>query len=240
LNKSKIFKQENQGVASARNFGIKKAVGKWIALLDQDDLWLENKLQIQYEATQKNPKAKWHYSAFVRFYADGREKLKDDGSNDRLKTLERMLSGKLFVPPSTVLLLKEVFNKNGGFDSKFIPSDEWDFFLKLAENYDNGYSKKVLVRFPSHPTSTGKRQKHKIFKAQKIVLENHSKKVAEIVSTSVIKKRKANILWHLGNESKLAGNKKEAQIYFWEAVKTNPTRVKLLLAWAKKYFVFIK
>ncbi len=154
-------------------------------------------------------------------------------SADSLKTLERMLSGNLFVPPSTVLVLKKVFEEIGGFDSKFIPSDEWDFFLKLAENYQNGYSEEILVRFPSHLTSTAKRQKRKIFEAQKIVIENHAKKVSGIICNSIIKKRKANILWHLGKESEEAGDKKVARKYYWEAVKINPTRIKLLVAWIK-------
>ncbi len=233
LQNFKIVKQENQGVAAARNNGIEKASGKWIALLDQDDLWQPEKLEIQHEAIQKFPEASWHYSAFVRFYADGREKIKNDGSNDRLETLERMLSGKLFVPPSTVLVLKKVCEEMGGFDSKFIPSDEWDFFLKLAEKFKNSYSEKVLVRFPSHLTSTGKRQKRKIFEVQKVVIENHAKKVSGIICNSIIKKRKANILWHLGKECEDVGEKEAARKYYWEAVKTNPKRTKLLIAWMK-------
>ncbi len=233
LQNLKIIKQENQGVAAARNLGIQKSNGKWIALLDQDDLWLPEKLEIQNEAISENPEASWHYSAFARFYADGREKIKNNGSADRLKTLERMLSGKLFVPPSTVLVLKKIFEEIGGFDSKFIPSDEWDFFLKLAEKYKNSYSEKVLVRFPSHLTSTAKRQKRKIFEAQKIVIENHAKKVSGIIKSSVIKKRKANILWHLGKECEAEGEKQKARNYYFEAVKTDPVRVKLLVAWMK-------
>jgi len=237
LQRLSLVKQENQGVAAARNHGIEKAGSKWIALLDQDDIWLPEKLEVQYEATQKYPDACWHYSAFVRFYADGREKVKNNGSANRLITLERMLSGELFVPPSTVLVLKEIFQEIGGFDSEFIPSDEWDFFLKLAEKFQNSYSEKVLVRFPSHLSSTAKRQKRQIFEAQKIVIEKHSEKVSGSIPTSVIKRRKANILWHLGCENELSGETKKARKYYFEAVKTNPARIKLLVAWIKSILV---
>ena len=229
----KVFKQKNQGVAAARNLGIQKSSGKWIALLDQDDLWLPDKLEVQHAATLKFPEVSWHYSAFVRFYADGREKIKNNGSADSLETLERMLSGKLFVPPSTVLILKKIFEEVGGFDSEYIPSDEWDFFLKLSEKFKNSYSEKVLVRFLSHPTSTAKRQKRKIFEAQKIVIQKHEKIVSGIIKNSVIKKRKANILWHLGKECEAEGEKQTAKKYYFEAVKTDPMRVKLLVAWMK-------
>ena len=39
--------QENQGVSSARNLGIKEAKSEYIALLDSDDLWLKGKLDRQ-------------------------------------------------------------------------------------------------------------------------------------------------------------------------------------------------
>lgn len=51
----KIFPQtENHGAGHARNFGIKKATGVFIAFLDSDDLWLPNKLSQQISFMKKN------------------------------------------------------------------------------------------------------------------------------------------------------------------------------------------
>jgi len=44
-----LMRQENQGVAAARNHGIEAAQGDFLAFLDQDDLWTPEKLKLQIE-----------------------------------------------------------------------------------------------------------------------------------------------------------------------------------------------
>lgn len=51
----KLFKMEtNSGVAKVRNFGISKATGKYIALLDSDDVWEKDKLERQIALVEKS------------------------------------------------------------------------------------------------------------------------------------------------------------------------------------------
>ena len=238
LQSLRLIAQPNQGVAVARNQGVAAARGRWLAFIDQDDLWQPDKLARQLAALKAAPQARWCYSAFVRFYDSGREVPKCDGTADRVGTLRRLLEGKLFIPPAAALVAREACTAVGGFDAAFVPSDDWDFFLKLAESYECCYCPEMLTRFRSHRGSTGKRQRLRIFEAQREVLARHAPRVADVVPPEVARRREATILWHLGREAEAAGAHAEARHYFREAVKRHPLRVKLLRTWLLSYCRF--
>jgi glycosyltransferase involved in cell wall biosynthesis len=63
------FRQENAGPSAARNTGMTKAKGEFVAFLDSDDLWLPQKLAVQLEAFKRHPDAGFSFSTVWNFYA---------------------------------------------------------------------------------------------------------------------------------------------------------------------------
>lgn len=62
---------DNAGCAAARNAGIGEAQGEWIALLDDDDEWTPEKLQVQLAVLEDHPTARWCLTDFRLLSNDG-------------------------------------------------------------------------------------------------------------------------------------------------------------------------
>lgn len=66
------FYKKNGGPATARNFGIEKSSGDYIAFLDSDDIWLPNKLEIQIKLMDRY-NAKWSHTSYELFDTENTE-----------------------------------------------------------------------------------------------------------------------------------------------------------------------
>lgn len=72
---SLIQHQENHGAGVARNSGIVEAKGRFIAFLDADDIWLQNKLTDQMKIFDKEDNVGLVYSPYYRLASNGGKKL---------------------------------------------------------------------------------------------------------------------------------------------------------------------
>ena len=126
--------QENKGPAIARNTGIKKAQGEYIAFLDSDDLWLKEKLEKQVDFMEKNSE--------IGLLGTGCYEVTDKGKiigkkifPIKNKILQKDLIKYNSFIQSSVMIRKEVFDKVGLYDKSFRESEDYELWLRIAENY---------------------------------------------------------------------------------------------------------
>jgi len=140
-----FLRQENRGVAHARNTGIKKCSGNWIALLDSDDEWEPCKLEKQVEHNRAHPSLMAVHTG-EKWIRNSNEVIPpaylDKSTND---LWERSLKNCL-ICPSSVFLHRRVFDEVGGFDESLAVCEDYDFWLRLLLRMDIGLVDKKLVR----------------------------------------------------------------------------------------------
>ncbi|MGA2240720.1 MAG: glycosyltransferase [Verrucomicrobiota bacterium] len=130
----KALRQPNGGTQAARNTALHHAAGEWIALLDQDDVWLPKKLESQIALLKAFPCANLLFTNY--FSWDG---LRDLGPRytKRHKFPDGDVGANLtrwcLFGASTVMIRRAAAEELGGFDLKFHLSGDWDLWLRLAE-----------------------------------------------------------------------------------------------------------
>ena len=130
---------EHGGIAAARNAAVKAAGGKWIAFLDSDDLWKEDKLQKQVDYLHTHPDCRIVYTEFSNF-----TEIPEDELDERQKELLQTDDISWYLP--SALVDARLFDEIGLFDENLMYSEdtEWNFRLKFYKTNMNHCINKVL------------------------------------------------------------------------------------------------
>ncbi len=149
--------QENHGVSAARNKGLGLARFPWIALLDSDDAWMPNKLELQQEALQAEPDKLICHTNEI-WYRQGKR------VNPMRK--HQKFGGWIFekclplcaMSPSSVLIHQDVFAKVGTFDEDLPACEDYDLWLRITAHYPVLYCEQALtVKYGGHADQLSQR-----------------------------------------------------------------------------------
>ncbi|MCM8781781.1 MAG: glycosyltransferase [Candidatus Omnitrophica bacterium] len=132
----KIFSYPHSGVSKSCNYGISKAKGKYIAFMDADDLWTQDKLKEQLKALQENPQAAVAYTWTDYIDEDGKflgvaSRVSIEGN-----VYTRLLLSDFLCNGSNALIRSEALAEVGEFDESFSVAQDWDIYLRLASRYN--------------------------------------------------------------------------------------------------------
>ncbi len=145
-----LINQPNKGVSAARNTGLVEAKYEWIALLDSDDEWLEDKIKTVREIQTQHPQD-------VLFHSD--EIWIRHGKRVNPMHKHRKSGGFIFsqclplcvISPSAAIIHQSIFNQIGGFDETLPACEDYDLWLRLCHLYPVVYiDNPLIIKYGGH------------------------------------------------------------------------------------------
>lgn len=154
----RVIRQENAGLSSARNTGIREAKHELIAFLDADDRWGVDFLSTVAGEFSKLP-------ADFALVASGSQRMTQDGQlveqPRRVVPPPRILTAREFILrnrvfPSAVVARKSAFDRCGYFDTALRSSEDRDMWIRITTHFRAAYIDKPLVHIRRHGENMSK------------------------------------------------------------------------------------
>lgn len=125
-----IRRDTSGGAAVARNDGAAHAAGTWLAFLDSDDRWHEEKTAQQLQLAARHPDAPAIFCGIRYAYAERKPRI---GLPPPFVGPGDLAASNVLATTSTALVRKDRFDSVDGFDADLPTCEDWDLWLKLAK-----------------------------------------------------------------------------------------------------------
>lgn len=162
-----IKNERNLGPSATRNKGVEYARGKYIAFQDSDDEWKLEKLEKQMKVMMNASEPVQMVYSEMEMY-DGNNNLylivpsrAVDVCNKRGDLFSYLLLNALIGTP-TVLIERQAFLREGGFNSQLHSYEDWEFFLRFSQNHRIGFVEEPLIKVHYSPDSVNQRYPERI------------------------------------------------------------------------------
>jgi len=216
-----ILGQDHEGVSAARNLGITRAQGEYIAFLDADDLWLPQKIELQMEALADGV-CQWVYCdpAWI------------DGSNGKKITrrypkrhegfvLEKLFQD-CFIASATPVIHKSVFDEVGLFNEQTRFGEDREMWMRIAAVYPIKHVPEVLALIRLHPSSATYTIPVELKLKDQISTMERVLKIAPERLQPFVKYRMSELYYRFSKECVVHNDLKKARVYIKESLEFNP------------------
>lgn len=144
----RYVRQENQGLAAARNTGIRRTRGEYLVFLDADDRLLPTHLETNLHALLRRMDAAFVCGDYRWIGADDAWHVHQCAPGpDHYATLLRL---NFIGPPIVAMFRREVLNRVGGFRSEVNMAEDQDLYLRLARWYPIYCHHEVVAEYRKH------------------------------------------------------------------------------------------
>jgi glycosyltransferase involved in cell wall biosynthesis len=127
-----LIRQDNRGLAAARNTGLRTARSRYVLFLDADDLLTPVAIASGLECFQRHPNAALVYGAHRRIDVEGRPLTDVRFQPITGDPFAALLQGNAIGMHAAVLYRREALLEAGGFDESLRRCEDYDVYLRLS------------------------------------------------------------------------------------------------------------
>jgi glycosyltransferase involved in cell wall biosynthesis len=236
-----VFNERNLGTYETLNVGLRRANGEFIAVLNDDDVWLPNKLARQIELLDSHPEVGLVHTG--GYFIDG-EGNRTEGNplGFAFPTFETgdILLGLVYenkIIASAAVARRTCFDDLGGFNRSYFGSGDWEMWFRIAERHHVGFVDEPLTLYRVHGANASHKLE-RIWRDDEMLrewiadrLESHPNRFPEVE----MRRARAFNQAALGTVKTLNGNPGGGRRAYRESIRLDPARWKSYLRYAATY-----
>ncbi|MCK5416467.1 glycosyltransferase family 2 protein [Candidatus Parcubacteria bacterium] len=174
---------KNSGPATARNYGLMKASGEYIAYLDSDNTWYPDFLEVMVKAFEKNKDkvlifCKKNYRLSLVEEDGSESRVRDEETNSKkFFDLKRLWHRQIMIDTNSMCHKRKEIINLGGWDVDIKFWEDWELTLRISTKYPKGflylnrtlldYEQKICLNQKNEIFKTWEEEEEKIFKKYK-------------------------------------------------------------------------
>jgi glycosyltransferase involved in cell wall biosynthesis len=173
-----LFKSK-LGPGGARNAAVDQARGEWLAFLDADDLWREDKINKQLTFMRANPRVVFTFTNYEHvqehtlkpitscfsYWPEFRAVATTDWLDSNFQSLPSstsVLFKENVVGTSSVMCRRDAYLQVQGFDTNLPSASDWDLWLKLSRIGEVAFTNSIMMDYLMRSGSVSKNLKKRI------------------------------------------------------------------------------